>query len=399
MGEQVGRAASKALQAGQSYPQAVRGGQDGRIAPSAVDRQLSKVRNTKTVKEKKYRSGNSSPATMDELTNSIRAQAITSDNQKLMQIINQNAQLKSDFQAANITNTKQLKQFMVQSVQKKFVGNKLTSDFLAANMDITRMLALDPGQISKEIGQSDFLTEQLQNGKTITDSLKNAIAHEAQKLLKEGTAITTDFLENNLDAAVYFLMNPDYAKNLPTKALKQWYPDQYNYSDEDFINDLPANREIYKQEIARKAERILDRPQTLDQEFMENNRLFSQLVVGSEIIEEDLDYGSFINAKSINPEINFSPYDLLRSFQAHAAAAKLGEDFPLDEPWLKENIGMALVVNRSSEVTDALRQNAGIVAGQFLSGSMDLSKLTAYTSQIAQQINSQSSGDQVNIRW
>jgi hypothetical protein len=275
------------------------------------------------------------------------------------------------------------KEIVSKALDRLEFASPISRDFLEKNLDIAKVIALDIGNISDVLNKNDDLAKAMNMGGLYgEDIIRERAAQKAASMFHHRSKVTETFLRENPIAAIYLIQNPDIAREL----------DNSNSKATDFVNTFTTLENQLKPSIVSQALSLLSGT-GITQDFLENNMEFAEVIVADELANDGPSLAGYLRNRSDLTRIigrieNGEVYmdssgmdlsELIAAQQSKLAVEKLPSDFPLDEDFFRNNVGLAFLVNQSEEFSKALADSEELVVRFINSKKTGLSKTYAQT--------------------
>ncbi len=319
-------------------------------------------------------------------------------NKDLVEIVNENSSLLSNFISDDVRSEDDAKQLVVNFVYDKLdTTREITKDFLDENFLLTKFVASDFGNIT-EILNNDTRAETAFTAEPSfgLELLEKQIVSSVASLFPTSETITSTFLANNPFAAVNLLGKPQKVKALKIEngnnRLKKIVVDdivseskdkikikdkdkdknkdkdkkikikKVKSSDKTLVSNISSLNVSFRSETVNFAFNQINNKAVLNRSFLNANPRFTLAVAGDFLTNKNRDntLAQFLNEDKELTRITKKPPDvdkIFASFHAEIAVRKLPEDSALDREFLSANVNIAFMVNQSPEFAKALEKD------------------------------------------
>jgi len=306
------------------------------------------------------------------------------DNYNLVEQLSSDPELLDSLLNSPSVNKRDIeKEIVSKALDRLEFASPISRDFLEKNLDIAKVIALDIGNISDVLNKNDDLAKAMNMGGLYgEDIIRERAAQKAASMFHHRSKVTETFLRENPIAAIYLIQNPDIAREL----------DNSNSKATDFVNTFTTLENQLKPSIVSQALSLLSGT-GITQDFLENNMEFAEVIVADELANDGPSLAGYLRNRSDLTRIigrieNGEVYmdssgmnlsELIAAQQSKLAVEKLPSDFPLDEDFFRNNVGLAFLVNQSEEFSKALADSEELVVRFINSKKTGLSKTYAQT--------------------
>lgn len=289
------------------------------------------------------------------LDNYNLVEQLSSDPELLNSLVNDSNLYKRDIE----------KEIVSKALDRLKFASPISKDFLEKNLDIAKFIALDIGNISDVLNKNDDLAKAISIGGLYgEDIIRERAAQKAASMFHHKSKVTETFLRENTIAAIYLIQNPDIARELNNS----------NSEATDFVNTFTTLENQLKPSIVSEALSLLSGT-GITRDFLENNMGFTEVIVADELVNNGPSIAGYLknrgdltriigriqNGEVVMDSSGMNLSELIAAHQSKLAVEKLPEDFPLDEDFFRNNVGLAFIVNQSEEFSKALVDSKELV--------------------------------------
>ncbi len=271
------------------------------------------------------------------------------DNSELVDFFNNNPALLTSLIGGEIKSQRDIKEIVTNFAVDK-LNNKTEErkEYLIANFDLSKIVALDLGGISDVIKSDSEIEEAFGAGKDHAKELiKNQILDKVEALFPESNDLTRDFFETHLLGAVFLLDNQDEVNKIKNDGQD---------GEDQFTEKIDIIESQFAEKLVDYAYNKFGSWPGLSKNFLSEYMEFTALSAGNNLSTEGTSIFQFVNE---NRDL-VSPFDAINteriyvSYQARIARDKFPVDFPLDSSFLEKNFNLSYVINLSPTLADSL---------------------------------------------
>lgn len=232
-------------------------------------------------------------------------------------------------------------------------SSDITVDQLARRPQQALLVALNVGGAADLLRENENLADAFVRdpAEAWRDVVAARVAEEAASLFGQGSPITEDFLQNHQSTAIYLLENPGRVRSINANIEEA----------RNFVHtahDFETRMEKY---VTDRAIELINNHLAIDDERIENNAGFAELLVGDFLTRDNGTIIGYLNnnVSTIGENVPFR--ELLSGEFTRSALSRLPEDSSFDLAFLESNPGIAGLIIASDVFVAGLAEDRDLV--------------------------------------
>lgn len=278
------------------------------------------------------------------------------NNKELVNFFNENTTLLTNLINGNIKNRNDIEDIVVEFIMDKLASKTVSlKDFLSSHFVMAKFVALDLGGIISLINNNSSIEKAFTaDAGFAKEIIKDQIFKGASSLFPKSEELTPSFFKKNLIAAVFLLDKPGEVARIKNEQLE---------GEKTFVKRADSIEGLFKSELVDLAFDQFGLGSVLSKLFLSTNLEFTTIAVGDLLTNNTgLTLLQFLkeNRRLLPVLDTIGPVEIdniFTSFQAEIASRRFPDNFPIDKEFLENNFNLAFVINLSTGLADALKED------------------------------------------